>query len=359
MAAHSHPDELRKQRAAIVALLYSNGTSGCDVVEFCENLFGDEDVEEVDKKSLLKNLDEKIINLVENEYHSKEKRIKKKNGSMVQKPKFLDTEEAMKLKVESSKRKLREGYEQEAAKKVKRTTMLVVPKYVPREEKLNRNHMRRIGLGYTVPQRIVKKLSKAVLLEYESLLNSLLFQTMAIPMNLDLLTLSCTWMISNCVKFFKRQYLGCDPFNVLSHDAARIETSALRFVNLRCMKLQTWLYGDCIHAITCLLNNSPNLETLGVEDWVSPPNEYKDTGLPLQCMYHLKSFEFQGFLGHTNGLKFVEILLKNALVLEKMVTFSSEYEMDSLEKFKEKLQHIPRASSNIETCFIQYPRQYY
>ncbi|KAF9588374.1 hypothetical protein IFM89_008804 [Coptis chinensis] len=246
---------------------------------------------------------------------------------------------------------------------------------------------------------------------------------------------------------------------VLSHDAARIETSALRFVNLRCMKLQTWLYGDCIHAITCLLNNSPNLETLGVEvlcvmtyhsarnlanitvvspvmesndgqvipvakkvlskpaarietldlqfvslryiklqtwlygdciraiiyllncspnletlsvevlsreifvnctewyeNWVSPPHKYKDTGLPLQCMYHLNSFEFQGFLGHTNGLKFVEILLNNAVVLEKMV-FSISKERDLtikhyLGKFQEKLQHLPRASSVVETFFL-------
>ncbi|KAF9588375.1 hypothetical protein IFM89_008805 [Coptis chinensis] len=141
---------------------------------------------------------------------------------------------------------------------------------------------------------------------------------------------------------------------LLCKPAARIENLALQFLSLRYMKLQTWLSGNCFHAITYLLNNSPNLNILIVEVLerevsAQYSNEgYQDTGLALQCMYHLRSVEIQGIIGCTNGLKFLENLLKNALVLEKMVFFASK----DLEEFKEKLMHIPRASSNVATFFL-------
>ncbi|KAF9588377.1 hypothetical protein IFM89_008807 [Coptis chinensis] len=152
---------------------------------------------------------------------------------------------------------------------------------------------------------------------------------------------------------------------VLNPPVSLVEVRPLQFLNLRHLNLITWLSGDCIHAIAYLLNSSPNVESLnlkltkrdvyvfdGDEEVFHPTiaSKYQDTGLTLRCMYNLKYVEIQGILGCPNGLKFLEVLLKNALVLEKMVIFTFTEHLPNKEKwlmkFIEKLQKISRASSS-------------
>ncbi|KAF5200404.1 hypothetical protein FRX31_010006 [Thalictrum thalictroides] len=52
---------------------------------------------------------------------------------------------------------------------------------------------------------------------------------------------------------------------VPSPPVAQLERVSLQFINLRNLKLKTWLCDDSIHAITYLLNISSNVETLIVE----------------------------------------------------------------------------------------------
>ncbi|RZC76305.1 hypothetical protein C5167_000386 [Papaver somniferum] len=51
--------------------------------------------------------------------------------------------------------------------------------------------------------------------------------------------------------------------------------------------------------------------------------DYWDSGLSLPCMlYHLKFVKIRGLRGCINELKFIEILLKNSMILEKVVLYS-------------------------------------
>ncbi|MCL7034933.1 hypothetical protein MKW94_010575 [Papaver nudicaule] len=69
---------------------------------------------------------------------------------------------------------------------------------------------------------------------------------------------------------------------------------------------------------------------------------------------HLKSVEIRGPLGYYNELKLVEILFKNAVVLEKMLLFSSKESTTDkrLTAFGKKLLKLPMASSNVTTIFV-------
>ncbi|KAF9588814.1 hypothetical protein IFM89_016174, partial [Coptis chinensis] len=136
---------------------------------------------------------------------------------------------------------------------------------------------------------------------------------------------------------------------------------SVQFQNLRYMKLKTWLSRDHIPAILCLLHISPNVETLILEVTKKMVNstyrrENQDTEFPLQCMDHLKFVEIQGSQGRKNELKILEILLKNAEILEKVVVFTSMEQLPDREQrlmdFSEKLRQYPRASSNTVITFI-------
>ncbi|KAL5708621.1 hypothetical protein ACHQM5_019395 [Ranunculus cassubicifolius] len=76
-----------------------------------------------------------------------------------------------------------------------------------------------------------------------------------------------------------------------------------------------------------------------------------------QCMlYHLKYVKIEGVQGRANELKFLEVLLRSSVVLEKVVIFTSKrLSSDSEErliKFSEKVLSFPRASSNIAFLFF-------
>ncbi|KAI3923880.1 hypothetical protein MKW92_025268 [Papaver armeniacum] len=81
--------------------------------------------------------------------------------------------------------------------------------------------------------------------------------------------------------------------------------------------------------------------------------DYWDAELSLPCMIcHLKFVEINGLCGCADELKFLEILLKHATVLEKLVIASDATERDSqlekqMAKFSEKLLKFPTASKKI------------
>ncbi|KAF9588824.1 hypothetical protein IFM89_016184 [Coptis chinensis] len=150
---------------------------------------------------------------------------------------------------------------------------------------------------------------------------------------------------------------------IVSTPPAALESLSMQFLNLRYIKLDTWLSRDCIHAIICLLNMSPNVETLAVEVNKEMPmlnsdkiEEYQDTGLALQTMHHLKVIEIQGVLESINGLKLLEILLKNAVVLRKIRVLTPKENLPGRErrlmKHSDKILELPRASSSIAFLFF-------
>ncbi|MCL7051186.1 hypothetical protein MKW94_003091, partial [Papaver nudicaule] len=136
-----------------------------------------------------------------------------------------------------------------------------------------------------------------------------------------------------------------------------IGKSSLQFSNLRVVKLKSRLSKVSIQALGWLLQISPNVECLsivisGTKESHKPDNEdYWDGVSWSSKLGHLRSVEIRGLLGYFNELKLVEIVFKNAVVLEKMHLFSSKESTTDKRQitFGEKLLKLPRASSNITT----------
>ncbi|KAI3838002.1 hypothetical protein MKX03_013794 [Papaver bracteatum] len=91
---------------------------------------------------------------------------------------------------------------------------------------------------------------------------------------------------------------------------------------------------------------------------INPENigDYWDPELSLPCMIcHLKFIEVKGLRGCVNELKFLEILLKHATVLEKVILASYSTKKDSetkqrMKKFFKMLLMFPRASENLSSA---------
>ncbi|KAI3834478.1 hypothetical protein MKX03_012872, partial [Papaver bracteatum] len=88
-----------------------------------------------------------------------------------------------------------------------------------------------------------------------------------------------------------------------------------------------------------------------------------ELGLSSPClMSHLKHIEIRDAEGCENELKFLEFLLKNSIVLEKMVVSfdttsspditGSADRLKLMKKFKEKLRTLPRASASLTMIFL-------
>ncbi|KAF9608569.1 hypothetical protein IFM89_010001 [Coptis chinensis] len=86
------------------------------------------------------------------------------------------------------------------------------------------------------------------------------------------------------------------------------------FINLRCLRLTGWEGSSSVRPFSNLLKSSPRIETLAMRinqvyrdgDWVEL----------LPCIDHLKSLEILGIVGCKDDLKFIEFVLKSAVVLE-------------------------------------------
>ncbi|KAI3923881.1 hypothetical protein MKW92_025269 [Papaver armeniacum] len=146
----------------------------------------------------------------------------------------------------------------------------------------------------------------------------------------------------------------------------------LNFSFLKNWELQTCLLRDCLRWVFYILKSSPNIESVSLrisqhrdeppldeyrkEVKFNPENiggDYLDAESSLSCMIcHLKFVEINDLCGCADELKFLEILLKHATVLEKVVLASNSTEQDSqqkkrMAKFSEMLLKFPTASKKI------------
>ncbi|KAI3937117.1 hypothetical protein MKX01_015332, partial [Papaver californicum] len=186
----------------------------------------------------------------------------------------------------------------------------------------------------------------------------------------DLISGSSMTMLRD-LRYAKDLTLSPRVVEIISRSPDLSKTCLYRFANLRCMELHTFLSKDCIRAILYLLKISPNVESLSLRidkdcfaeqpryqycDEIKIDSEnigdYWEPRLALPCMpLHLKSIVLECVMGTVNELKFLEILLKNSVKLEKVVLFSTwegpGYIAERLMKFGAKLQSFPKASSRV------------
>ncbi|KAI3907985.1 hypothetical protein MKW98_003630, partial [Papaver atlanticum] len=127
-----------------------------------------------------------------------------------------------------------------------------------------------------------------------------------------------------------------------------LNTQLPEFRNLQHLKLQTYLPRDCLRSIFYILKNSPNIESVSL-----PAQRNGRFNPPLYPYFDEGTTGMQGFLcGCVNELKFLEILLKHAMVLEKVILTSNLTNQDSqgkkrMMKFSEMLLKFPTASKKI------------
>lgn len=162
----------------------------------------------------------------------------------------------------------------------------------------------------------------------------------------------------HCVKELK---LSPGFFEVLSRSPNLLDNPPLQFDNLRYLKMELWLTRGCLDVITHLLKISPNVESIyitskecGLENF----NGVWEPELSQPCMLsHLKFIEIGAIQGNDNELKLLGLLLKNAVALEdvKLYFHSNPCSTDQRRReseFIKKLKALPRASSSINTSFV-------
>lgn len=167
---------------------------------------------------------------------------------------------------------------------------------------------------------------------------------------------------------------------VMSEVPELLDCHTFEYSNLRRLTLRPFLSKECLPTIIYLLKISPNIESLCVVINESPyddgPPKYPlcdeinedspdisddwETGLSLPCfLYDLKTVAIHNVKGRINELKFLEILLKNAMGVQNLVLYC-DWDKDPgnmamtrrMKKFTEKLIEFPRASPYVTfMCF--------
>ncbi|RZC56023.1 hypothetical protein C5167_014877 [Papaver somniferum] len=129
-----------------------------------------------------------------------------------------------------------------------------------------------------------------------------------------------------------------------------------QFCNLRVLEVLTWVSRNCMDVIAYLVKISPNIESiiLTIEraelnsnntggDWI--------IGSSFPSLPCLKFVQIQGIQGCLNELKFLQVLLEKAIVLEEVTLFSSKTDSPDraaqLMEFKDMLLKYPSASSSV------------
>ncbi|KAK9156096.1 hypothetical protein Sjap_003576 [Stephania japonica] len=166
---------------------------------------------------------------------------------------------------------------------------------------------------------------------------------------------------------------GC--YHLVTFDpSSASEYLSLQYHNLKYLKLETWLSADCLLATLYMLKICPNVKTLSLhrleDDCLEPnhrcwdeklsPSQHlekcREAGSSKLCIsHHLKVVEIHGVRGCMIELMLLEILLKGAMVLEKVVICTSEEKSSDGDKgladFHKKLRALPRASSTVTFVF--------
>ncbi|XP_026444198.1 F-box/FBD/LRR-repeat protein At1g78750-like isoform X2 [Papaver somniferum] len=168
---------------------------------------------------------------------------------------------------------------------------------------------------------------------------------------------------------------------VMSDVPELLDCHTFEYSNLRGLTLRPYLTKECFRTITYILKISPNIEILCVvinesfddddglpkyplcdeiNDDSPDTSDDWETGLSLPCfLYNLKVVRIHNVKGRINELKFLEVLLKNAMVLENLILYW-DWDQDPgnravtrrMKKFTEKLIEFPRASPYVTfMCF--------
>ncbi|RZC67505.1 hypothetical protein C5167_011191 [Papaver somniferum] len=141
---------------------------------------------------------------------------------------------------------------------------------------------------------------------------------------------------------------------VLSEAPGLLDSHPHMSLNVQHLKLKTCLSRNCLHSITYLLRNSPLVQSLCIvlkrkafgsesdrEDWDAESS-------PSCELQNLKLVDIQCIQGQENELNFLKFLLKNGVVLEKVVLSSSASKEGKLVEINEKLVTFPRASLGVQ-----------
>ncbi|KAK9156107.1 hypothetical protein Sjap_003587 [Stephania japonica] len=174
---------------------------------------------------------------------------------------------------------------------------------------------------------------------------------------------------------FSQNTIGAESRPILAGAATQVPESVAEF-DWRGAELswieqsqldKTWLSTDCLIAICELLKSTPKIETFVLRrienQWFGEPLNWDEdisslaNVFPERCIFQcLKVMEIRGALGCMNELKVVQILLKTATVLEKMVVSiidgTTPDRKERLANFNKTLLTISRASSNIAILFV-------
>ncbi|KAK9156117.1 hypothetical protein Sjap_003597 [Stephania japonica] len=150
----------------------------------------------------------------------------------------------------------------------------------------------------------------------------------------------------------KDRFVPLEDLGLTEEDEKEYLRRALSVVKAVCcankLRLNAWTLMDSVSEK--LLNCDEGIFTLA--NVVGEEGQ----GFPKQCIFHrLKVIEIHNVIGCMNEFKVLQIILKNAIILEKMViwTFAkmSTDEKEGLKSFSKALLRIPRASSNIAILF--------
>ncbi|KAA8526953.1 hypothetical protein F0562_008818 [Nyssa sinensis] len=131
------------------------------------------------------------------------------------------------------------------------------------------------------------------------------------------------------------------------------------YQNLTYLELSTQIKNHSVGALMDLLQRLPNLESLVFAEGLDPSMYlYEDDWIlkpvPKCFLSCLKSVSLQNFHGNLIELCFLEFLLENALVLERMKIFYSKNPYGDPKMQKEvsnQLQILPRGSAD---CLIMF-----
>ncbi|XP_026394902.1 uncharacterized protein LOC113289749 isoform X2 [Papaver somniferum] len=151
-----------------------------------------------------------------------------------------------------------------------------------------------------------------------------------------------------------RLKLSSSFLEVLSEAPGLLDSHPHMSLNVQHLKLKTCLSRNCLHSITYLLRNSPLVQSLCIvlkrkafgsesdrEDWDAESS-------PSCELQNLKLVDIQCIQGQENELNFLKFLLKNGVVLEKVVLSSSASKEGKLVEINEKLVTFPRASLGVQ-----------
>ncbi|KAI3906715.1 hypothetical protein MKW92_005092 [Papaver armeniacum] len=137
-----------------------------------------------------------------------------------------------------------------------------------------------------------------------------------------------------------------------------------QFCNLRFLNIVTWVSGNCMNALAYLVKISPNIQSIFLTiqqteldtnstggDWIAGLSSFP-------WLHYLKFVQIKEAIGSLNELKFLQVLLNKAIVLEKVTLLCykrhSPDRAAQLTEFKKMLLACPSASPGVSISIQSY-----